>query len=186
MRVISGQHRGRRLEAPPGLAVRPTGERAREALFDILGHGRFGQAPLWQGARVLDAFAGTGAFGIEALSRGADHATFIDHDRIAEAAIRTNLARLGESERATLIRADATHPPRTTAPCSLAFLDPPYGGDLGLTSLLALAEAGWFASGALIVIELAKTQPFTAPDAFQWLEERRYGAAKFIFLSTSS
>src|SRR5690242_19809394 len=91
MRIIGGRHRGRRLAAPEGLAIRPTAERAREALFDILGHGRFAEQPVWLGARVLDAFAGTGAFGLEALSRGAEHASFMEKDRAARAALLGNV-----------------------------------------------------------------------------------------------
>jgi 16S rRNA (guanine966-N2)-methyltransferase len=182
MRIIAGRHRGRRLEAPAGLAVRPTGERAREALFDILAHGRFAARPVFEDARVLDAFAGTGALGLEALSRGARFATFLENDRAARAALARNIAALGEGQHAQVIAADALHPPRASGPCDLAFLDPPYGEPLAAPALEALAAMGWFAADALIVVELAARAPFAAPAGFTPLEERHYGAAKIVFL----
>jgi 16S rRNA (guanine966-N2)-methyltransferase len=182
MRIIGGRHRGRRLAAPEGLAVRPTADRAREALFDILGHGRFAEGPVWLEARVLDAFAGTGAFGLEALSRGAQHASFMEKDRAARAALLGNVRALGEAGRAAIIAADALHPPPAAQPCTLAFLDPPYGEDLAAPALAALAAAGWLASGALVVVELAARRPVAAPSGFAPLEERRYGAARLVFL----
>src|SRR5580658_4635228 len=102
MRIIAGRHRGRPIEAPPGDAVRPTSERAREALFDMLAHGRFGERPLCEDAMVLDAFAGTGALGLEALSRGARFVTFLEKDRSARAVLERNIAALGETARTTV------------------------------------------------------------------------------------
>src|SRR5579875_3162710 len=141
MRIIAGRHRGKLLRAPEGIGVRPTGARAREALFDILAHGRFADRPVYEGARVLDAFAGTGAFGLEALSRGADHASFIEKDRAALAALRANIAAVREEKNASVIAGDALHPPRAAMSCSLAFLDPPYGEALAPPALAALAAA---------------------------------------------
>lgn len=182
MRIIAGRHRGRRLTAPEGHGVRPTGERAREALFDILAHGRFAEHPAFEGARVLDVFAGTGAFGLEALSRGAAHASFIEKDRAALAALRANIAALGEEARAAVLPGDALHPPPPAAPVMLAFLDPPYGEDLAAPALAALAASGWLAPGALAVVELAARQKLAAPESFTLLEDRRYGAARLVFL----
>jgi 16S rRNA (guanine966-N2)-methyltransferase len=182
MRIIAGRHRGRRLEAPEGLGVRPTAERAREAAFDILAHGRFAERPVFEDALVLDAFAGTGALGLEALSRGARFATFLEQDRAARAALQRNIAALGEAARAQVIAGDALHPPRSSGPCDLAFLDPPYGEPLAAPALAALAATGWFAAAALIVLELAARAPFAPPPGFTLLEERRYGAAKIVFL----
>ena len=182
MRIIGGKHRGRALAAPEGSAVRPTSDRAREALFDILAHGRFGEHPVYEEARVLDAFAGTGAFGLEALSRGALHASFIEKDRAALAALRDNVVKLGETENAALLRGDALHPPRAAAPCTLAFLDPPYGEDLAAPALEALAKAGWLAPEALVVVEIAAKQKLAPPTGFTALDERRYGAARLVFL----
>src|SRR3954447_10957867 len=127
LRIVGGIHRGRRLVVPPGDAVRPTSDRAREALFNILSHGGFAASGLPFADRpVLDAFAGTGALGLEALSRGASAAAFIDNGREAIAALRRNIAALGEEDRAHVFTGDATRPPRATFACALAFLDPPY------------------------------------------------------------
>jgi 16S rRNA (guanine966-N2)-methyltransferase len=182
MRIIAGRHRGRKLEAPPGLAVRPTSDRAREALFDVLGHGRFAAQPLWLDARVLDAFAGTGAFGLEALSRGAAHASFLEKDRAARQALLANVKALGEARNAAILPGDALQPPRPLAPCSLAFLDPPYAEDVAAPALMALAAADWLAPEALAVVELAARRPFAPPEGFTPIEERRYGAARLVFL----
>jgi 16S rRNA (guanine966-N2)-methyltransferase len=182
MRIIAGKHRGRSLAAPAGTAVRPTGERAREALFDILAHGRFAEQPVYQDARVLDAFAGTGAMGLEALSRGARFATFLERDRDARAALLGNATKLGEVPRCAILAADALHPPRATSACDLVFLDPPYDQDIAAPALQALAAAGWIASGALIVVEVRARQAFLPPEGFALLDERRYGAARLIFL----
>ena len=182
MRIIAGSHRGRTLKAPEGSVVRPTGDRAREALFDILAHGRFAERPVYEEACVLDAFAGTGAFGLEALSRGAAQATFIEKDRAALAALRANIAACREERRAVVLVADALHPPRPAEPCTLAFLDPPYGEELAVPALDALAKAGWFAPQALIIVEVAAKQSLAPPAGFALLEERRYGAALLLFL----
>ncbi|HVA12196.1 MAG TPA: 16S rRNA (guanine(966)-N(2))-methyltransferase RsmD [Stellaceae bacterium] len=182
MRVIAGKHRGRPLAVPEGQAVRPTSDRAREAVFDILAHGRFAEQDACLDAIVLDAFAGTGAFGLEALSRGARHASFIEKDRVARAVLQQNIAALGETTHAAILNADATRPPRATGACSLVFLDPPYGENLAAQALKALPQSGWIAKGALVIVEIAAKEDFTAPENFEMLDERRYGAAKFVFL----
>lgn len=179
MRIVAGRHRGRRLDVPAGLAVRPTSERAREALFDILEHGRFGGCAE---AHVLDAFAGTGALGLEALSRGARFVTFLEADRTARAVLLRNIAALGETARSLVLAADALHPPPARAPATLAFLDPPYAEDAAAPALVALHEAHWLAPDALVVIELAARRPFAPPAGFTLVEERRYGAARLVFL----
>ncbi len=134
---------------------------------------------------MLDAFAGTGAFGLEALSRGAAAAFFIEKAPAALAALRRNIAALGEGERARIVAADATAPPRAPAAVSLAFLDPPYGSDLGATALAALGAAGWLADRALVILEVAKSARLAPPPGFTLLDERRYGAARFLFLRYS-
>jgi 16S rRNA (guanine966-N2)-methyltransferase len=182
MRIIAGRHRGRALAAPEGRGVRPTSDRAREALFDILAHGRFADRPVFEEARVLDAFAGTGAFGLEALSRGAAQASFIEKDRTALTALRANITALGEEQRAAVLPGDALHPPKAGAPASLAFLDPPYAEDIAAPALAALAACGWLAPNALAVVELAAKRTFEPPAGFTLLEERRYGAARLVFL----
>jgi 16S rRNA (guanine966-N2)-methyltransferase len=183
MRIVGGVHRGRRLVAPPGDAVRPTSDRAREALFNILSHGNFAASGLvFAGRPVLDAFAGTGAFGLEALSRGAGTATFIEDSREALAVLRRNVAALGEAERAHIVAGDATRPPRAAQPCALAFLDPPYRSGLAAPALAALAAAGWLAPDALVVIEVAAREDLPPPAGFTMLDERVYGAARLVFL----
>ncbi len=184
MRVIAGKHRRRRLDAPSGRALRPTADRVREALFDILAHRGFGpggSSPIAD-ARVIDAFAGTGAMGIEALSRGAAHVTFMDTDAAALAACRANLARLAEQPNATVLGTDAVFPPRTSLACSLAFLDPPYRSGLAAPALAALDRAGWFSADAIVTVELAADEPFALPAGFVQIDQRRYGATQVVFL----
>lgn len=182
MRIVAGKHRGRRIAAPPGKAVRPTSERAREALFNILAHGRFASAPAFEDARVLDVFAGTGAFGLEALSRGACFATFIENDRDARETLAANIKTLGEGARTRLLVADATTPPRADGPYDLVFLDPPYRSGLAAPALEALSRIGWLGPEALVIVELAAREDFEAPAGFDLLEERRYGAGRLVFL----
>lgn len=182
MRVIAGKHRGRPLAAPEGRAVRPTSDRARESVFDILAHGRFSEQDVCLDAMVLDAFAGTGAFGLEALSRGARHASFIEKDRDARKALQQNIAALGETTHAAILNADATRPPRATGACSLVFLDPPYGEELAAQALKALPQSGWIAKDALVIVEIAAKEDLEVPEMFTELDQRRYGAAKFLFL----
>jgi 16S rRNA (guanine966-N2)-methyltransferase len=183
MRIVGGRHRGRRLIVPPGGAVRPTSDRAREALFNILSHGDFAAAGSpFADENVLDAFAGTGALGIEALSRGAARAAFIETDRTALAALRRNLAALDETDAAEIIAGDATRPPRAPFAAAMAFLDPPYRSGLAASALEALAAAGWLAPRALAIVEIAAKEPFSSPPGFAMIDERRYGAAKLVFL----
>jgi 16S rRNA (guanine966-N2)-methyltransferase len=183
MRIVGGSHRGRRLLAPPGDAVRPTGDRVREALFDIILHGRFAAAgnPLAEAA-VLDAFAGTGALGLEALSRGAAEAVFIERDAGALATLRRNVEALGEQARAHIVAGDATRPPRGERACAVAFFDPPYRSGLAAPALAALAAAGWIAADAVAVAEIAAREAFAPPAGFAMLDERVYGAARLVFL----
>jgi 16S rRNA (guanine966-N2)-methyltransferase len=184
MRIIAGRHRGRTLLAPEGDAVRPTSDRAREALFNILAHGDLAvSGPPYADATVLDAFAGTGAFGLEALSRGAAAAIFLENSRPALAALRRNVAALGEDGRSRIIIADATAPPPTApAAANLAFLDPPYNKGLAAPALAALARAGFLAPGALAVVEVEAREGLTPPAGFASLDERRYGVARLVFL----
>ena len=184
MRIVGGRHRGRRLSALPGGALRPTADRVREAVFNVVAHGgrRIGGAFALADARVLDAFAGTGAMGIEAVSRGAAHATLMDNDSDALACCRANVAALGEHANVTVLQGDCCNPVRPPEACSLIFLDPPYGAGLAAGALAALANAGWIATGALVVVELAATEKFDPPGGAEVLDERRYGAARVVFL----
>ena len=183
MRIIAGKHRGRRLAAPPGRALRPTADRAREALFNVLAHGLGEARIVWPGLEVADVFAGTGAFGLEALSRGAGHATFIDSDGAALDVVRRNARTLREDEHITLVQCDACHPigpPR--GPYGLVFLDPPYGAGLAAPALAALATSGWLGPGAIAVIELGAKEDFAPPAGFTSLDVRRHGAARLVFV----
>ena len=180
VRVVAGKHRGRALIAPEGRWLRPTADRVRESIFNVLAHRD--DTPL-SGTRVLDAFCGTGAMGIEALSRGATYATFIDNDRRAIDVCRQNLDALGEEKNATILKADCLHPPQAALPCTLVFLDPPYRESLASPVLMALAAAGWIADGAACVVELGAREAFIPPDdRFAIVDERRYGAARIVFL----
>jgi 16S rRNA (guanine966-N2)-methyltransferase len=183
MRIVGGRHRGRRLTAPPGEGVRPTSDRAREALFNILSHGDFAAAGApFAGVNVLDAFAGTGAFGLEALSRGAAAAAFIEIDRDALAALRRNLAALDEADAAYVVAGDATRPPRAPYACAVAFLDPPYHSGLAGPALGALAAIGWLTRDAIAIVETAAAETFSPPEGFAIIDARVYGAARLVFL----
>jgi 16S rRNA (guanine966-N2)-methyltransferase len=184
LRIVGGRHRGRSIATPEGDATRPTSSRARESLFNILVHANWsndGTSPLID-AHVLDAFAGSGALGIEALSRGAARATFIDSDATAIRLIGENLRKLGETGDARVIRADATRPPPSREACDLAFLDPPYRSGQAAPSLIALAEAGWLKPGAIVTIELASDEDLAPPSGFEPIDGRRYGAARIVIL----
>jgi 16S rRNA (guanine966-N2)-methyltransferase len=152
----------------------------RQALFDRLTH-----RIEFEGSRVLDAFAGTGALGLEALSRGALHATFFDRDTATVALVRRNAKALGAD--AQILRADATRPPRADSACDLVFLDPPYGKGLLALAVPPLQQAGWLAPGALIVAEMSSDTPEAAPAGFETLDARDYGAARIeLWVSTAT
>ena len=184
MRIVAGRHRGRSLRTPEDLAVRPTADRTREALFNILTGGKLAAegAQRLPEARVLDAFAGTGALGLEALSRGAAHAVFMENYAPAIEICRANIRALGEEARAELITCDVLHPRPAAAPCDIVFLDPPYNQGLAEKAVDALLNKGWIAPGALVCVELMKTEPFQTPDGFTELDARTYGKAKLVFL----
>ena len=189
MRIVAGRHRGRRLAAPEGLAVRPTADRTREAVFNILTQGKLPwrkQAPTGEsltGIGVLDAFAGTGALGLEALSRGAERITFMESQAAALEACRENIDALGEAEHCAILQCDVLRPPPAPAPCDLILMDPPYNQNLAGPGLAALAGAGWLAPDTLAVVELMVGEPFEAPAGFEVLDERRYGKARVVFLT---
>ena len=186
MRIVAGRHRGRTLIAPDGLAVRPTADRTREAIFNVLTQGKLagGRNPLIE-ARVLDAFAGTGALGLEALSRGAARVTFMESQAAALATLRANLEALEESERAEVLAVDVLRAPPAAAPCGVVLLDPPYNQGLAAPALTALAHGGWIAPGGIIAIELMKAEAFEVPEGFEVLDQRGYGKAKVAFLTHS-
>jgi 16S rRNA (guanine966-N2)-methyltransferase len=177
-RIIAGKHRGRRLEVPAGDRVRPTAERLREALFSILQH----QAPPLAGARFVDLFAGSGAVGLEALSRGAGQLTAVESDRTAAAALRRNVEKLGENGRVRLVVGDATTLVRAAEPADIVYLDPPYLSGLAAAALQSLDARGWLSPATLVIVELAAKEPFTAPPSFTVDDERRYGAGRIVLL----
>ena len=188
IKIVGGRHRGRALATPEGLETRPTSSRARESLFNILAHANWradGTSPLID-ARVLDGFAGSGALGIEALSRGAAHATFLDNDATAIKLIGENLRKLGETAAAKVIRADVTQPPPMRDParegCDLVFLDPPYRSGKAAPALAALDTAGWIKPGAIATVEVGTAEDVIPPPGFEAIDERRYGAAKIVIL----
>ncbi len=176
MRIVAGAWRGRALSAPPGEATRPTADRVRQALFDRLLHAPWAGRACIDGVRVVDAFAGTGALGLEALSRGVGHATFLENGRAALTALRGNVAACRAEARCTILAADALQPPPGQA-CGLLFLDPPYGQDLVAPALIALQAAGWIAPDALIVAELGRNDTLPRPDP---VDDRLQGAARVV------
>jgi 16S rRNA (guanine966-N2)-methyltransferase len=182
MRIVAGRHRGRRLEAPPGDATRPTADRMRQALFDMLSHAPWAGRPVLDGARVLDGFAGTGALGLEALSRGAAEVSFIERDRVALAVLRGNIALLKAEAECRVLPGDVLRPPRAGAACDLVFLDPPYAQGLLPKALTALSAAGWIAPDAVVCAELGREEALDIPPGFEVLAERGHGAAQVVVL----
>src|ERR1700735_4667735 len=181
MRVVGGRSRGRAIAAPKSKTIRPTADRLRESLFNILTH--VFDDPL-TGARVLDLFAGTGALGIEALSRGAAFTLFVDDGAEARALLRENAATLGLGGTSKIFRRDATKlgPAYPVEPFSLAFLDPPYGQKLAEEALISARTGAWFTPDALVVVEEAVKSAFAVPDGFTELERRRYDDTEFVVL----
>ena len=184
MRVVGGALRGRAIIAPKSKAIRPTADRLRESLFNILIHSF--DDPV-TGARVLDLFAGTGALGIEALSRGAAFALFVDEGAEARALLRENVATLGLGGTSKIFRRNATKlgEPNPLAPFSLAFLDPPYGQGLATEALNSARAGGWLTPDALIVVEEATKAQFATPEGFHEIDRRRYDDTEFVFLRLS-
>lgn len=174
MRIVAGTWRGRALIAPHGAVTRPTADRVRQALFDMLLHAPWGGHETVEGAHALDVFAGTGAFGLEALSRGADHATFIEHDPAALAALRANIAACRAQGRCSVLVVDALALP-PGEPANLVFLDPPYRHDLVQRAVARLEAVGRLAPNALLIAETARDEPLPAKDL---LAERVHGAAR--------
>jgi 16S rRNA (guanine966-N2)-methyltransferase len=184
MRIVAGRFKGRALQTPPGLGTRPTSDRARQAVFNILEH-----APWSEGlhdARVIDLFAGSGALGLEAMSRGAAFCLFVETDEAARGAIRENTDALGVMGAARVHRRDATdlgvRPGSAGEAFTLAFLDPPYGKGMGEAALKKLVEGGWLAPGAICVFERGSDEAAFEVEGFEALDARTYGAATVHFL----
>jgi 16S rRNA (guanine966-N2)-methyltransferase len=181
MRIVGGRLRGRSLIGPKTDEIRPTADRLRESLFNILVHS-YGE-PV-SGARVLDLFAGTGALGLEAISRGAAFALFVDNQPAARALIRANVEALGVGGVTRVFRRDATKlgPASPIDPFSLVFIDPPYRKGFAEKALGSLRDGGWLVSGALVVVEEAADAGFVAPAGYSELERRRYDDTILAFL----
>lgn len=183
MRIVGGQFKGRAIAAPAGRDTRPTSDRARESVFNVLAHAKW--SPGVAGRRVLDLFAGSGALGLEAMSRGAAFALFVETDAAARGTIRDNIEALGLFGAARIHRRDATDlglkPVGLGEPFDLVFLDPPYAQGLGETALGILPTGQWIAPGALIVFECGANET-PAALGYKTLDERAYGAAKVLFL----
>lgn len=184
MRIIGGAFRGRRLaqlgKGDAGAHLRPTSDRVRESLFNVL-TSRYPDR--LEGARVLDLFAGTGALGLEALSRGAAEAVFVENGRTALGLLRRNIALCGAEGRTRVLARDARRPGPALAVCDLVFLDPPYGKGLGETALTAAMREGWLAEGALVVWE--ESTAVTPPEGLTLLDERRFGDTVIRFFDFS-
>jgi len=185
MRIVAGRFRGKPLKSPSGRDIRPTSDRVRESVFNILAsrHG-----PTLGDVRVLDLFAGTGAMALEALSRGASFAVFVETDAAARGMVREHIIDFGVAGRSKLLRRDATEmgPVGNLDPFDLVILDPPYGKGLGERALVSAAANGWIADGATIVFEEAGRSEVTIPDGFVLDDERRYGDTTIRFLTRSA
>ncbi|RSB46957.1 MULTISPECIES: 16S rRNA (guanine(966)-N(2))-methyltransferase RsmD [Brevundimonas] len=187
MRIVAGQYRGRVIVTPEGQNTRPTSDRARQAIFNVLEH-----APWAEGlheARVIDLYAGSGALGFEALSRGAAFCLFVDTDDGARGAIRENMDAYGLFGRCRVHRRSATdlgpRPGSAGEAFTLAFLDPPYAKGLGEQTLARLLEGGWLAPGAIVVFERGSDEPEIDTPGYERLDARDYGAARVLFLRAS-
>jgi 16S rRNA (guanine966-N2)-methyltransferase len=185
MRVVGGRLKGRSLASPSSRDIRPTADRLRESLFNILIHA-YGD-PI-EGGRVLDLFAGTGALGIEAISRGAAFALFVDNGAEARALLRNNIEALGLGGVTKVFRRDASDlgPAHPVEPFSLVFLDPPYGKKLAEKALASLRDGGWLTPSAMLVVEEAKAAGFVAPEGYEELERRAYDDTELVFLRLQS
>lgn len=186
MRITAGNLGGRTLVAPADARVRPTADKVRQAVFNILSHNGFGTGFRIEGARVADLFAGTGAMGIEALSRGAAFCLFVDDSAESRALIRRNVEAMGLTGTTKIWRRDATQLGPMAAgaggPFELVFLDPPYHKDLVGPALASLREGGWLAENAVLVVETAEDETLPAAEGFSSLEERTYGDTKVRLL----
>lgn len=185
LRIIAGKHKGRVIETPPNRNVRPTSARVREAVFNILTHRVFGGEGTHTlgGKRVIDLFCGSGALGVEALSRGAEHVTFVDQSSDVLGILKRTLEKIGETQNTRTIRSDSSVLPRSSGePCDVAFLDPPYRSGLAVKALSSLRNNGWLKQGATAVVEIESKEPFEAPEGFTLTDRRDYGNSAILLL----
>lgn len=179
MRIVAGRFSGRRLRSPEDRTVRPTGEKVRQALFNILQHGDY---PVLNGARVADLFAGSGALGLEALSRGAGHVLFVERSPKSLRLLQQNIAALGAEDACHVLRKDAAALPSATDPFDIVFLDPPYRKALAAPALSALLQRGWLAADAALIWESAADEEDAVPAALRVVDDRVYGETRLRFL----
>ena len=184
MRIVSGRFKGRTLKATGGAGLRPTSDKVRQAIFNIIEHSGFANALALEGARVVDLFAGTGALGLEALSRGAKYCLFIEDSADSRAIIRENVEALGLTGASKIWRRDATNLGAldTLSPFDLAFLDPPYRKGLLAPALKGLASGGWLNGNALVVAEAAEDETIPTVEGYELLDDRIYGDTRIAFL----
>jgi len=184
LRITAGKFGGRTLQAPGGVAVRPTSDKVRQAIFNVIAHKDLGFAFALEGVRCVDLFAGTGAFGLEALSRGATFALFIEADAASRAVIRENVEALGLTGASKIWRRDASALGKldTLSAFGLAFLDPPYRKGLIAPALASLSDGGWLAKPALVIAEMSEAETLSAPSGYETLDERVYGETRVLFL----
>jgi 16S rRNA (guanine966-N2)-methyltransferase len=189
VRIVGGKYRGMILAAPKDERVRPTSDRVREALFNVLAHNDFGTGFRIEGARVLDLFSGTGALGLEALSRGAKYALLVDDHAESRGLIRRNVETMNATGATKIWRRDATAlgdmPPNAGGPFDLVFLDPPYRKDLVRRALASAQGGKWLADNAIAVAEMAADENFIAPPGFDPLDERTYGDTKVLVMKVA-
>jgi len=185
MRIVAGRLRGKKIHAPIDQSIRPTSDRVREALFNILSS-RLEDG--FEGKKVLDLFAGTGALGLEALSRGVQMVAFVDNGAQARGLIRSNIEKFGLGGQSKLLKRDATNlgTAQKFEPFDLVFLDPPYGLEMGEKALKSSMAGNWFAEGAIIVFEEKKGVEVIIPDGFVLLDKRDYGTSTIRFLRVLS
>lgn len=185
LRIIAGKHRGRKIFMKEGKDIRPTGSRAREGIFNILLHGRFSgvdNSPLVD-KRVVDLFCGSGALGLEALSRGAAHVTFVDQSSESIALVKQNAEHFGETPNVKFVRSDSSSLPPAPQKFSLAFMDPPYKTELATKALESLHKNKWLEDDAVVVVEVSKTQEITPPEGYDVFDMRDYGNNRIYFLN---
>ena len=188
MRIVGGSRRGRKILSPKGLSVRPTSERIRESLFDIIMHGQFDKPELKK-SKVIDFFAGTGALGLEALSRGAKSLIAIEHNKYTLEYLRKNIEKLEFSDQVTIIHGDATKLPPAKeyqSNCSYAFLDPPYDSNITAEVIKCAYQGGWLDINTVIVIEISNQMNFDIPEEFKIIEDRLYGRSRLLFIRLSN
>ncbi len=195
MRITGGKYRNKLIEAKEERTLRPTTSKVREAMFNIIKHGRFYASEDYieddnpsriENRRVIDLFCGTGALGMEALSRGAAHAVFVDQNRELLALARGNIERINETANASFIRSDSTQLPPATIPCDLAFVDPPYRQNLAKPALKTLRDQGWLAHGAIVILESGKQDDPPEQTGYNLLDTRLHDKTRLSIYQFSS